>query len=135
MTSKVIYIGDLRTEATHLKSHTQIITDAPTDNQGKGQAFSPSDLVATALASCMMTIMGIYAQRENIDLKGTNLEVIKIMTSEPPRKIAEIVIDIYFPKSLNLSEKHQIALKNAAYTCPVALSLAPQIKQNISFYF
>ncbi|TAE67943.1 MAG: OsmC family peroxiredoxin [Bacteroidetes bacterium] len=135
MTAEIIYTGDLRTQATHLKSGTQIITDAPTDNQGKGEAFSPSDLVATALGSCMMTIMGIYAQRENIDLKDTKINITKIMTSESPRKIAEILVEIYFPKNLNLHEKHQISLKNAANSCPVALSLSADLKQTISFHF
>lgn len=134
-TSQIIYTGELRTEATHLKSGTTIITDAPTDNQGKGEAFSPSDLVATALGSCMMTIMGIYAQRENIDLKDTKMDITKVMTAELPRKIATIIVDIYFPKNLNLSEKHQISLKNAAHTCPVALSLSSEIEQNVHFFF
>ncbi len=135
MTAEIVYTGELRTNATHLKSNIQIITDAPTDNQGKGEAFSPSDLVATALGSCMMTIMGIYAQRENIDLKNTKINITKIMTTKLPRKIAEIVVEIHFPKDLTLSEKHQISLKNAAHTCPVALSLSADIKQTVSFLF
>jgi uncharacterized OsmC-like protein len=129
------YLGELRTQAEHLQSHTQIVTDAPTDNQGKGEAFSPTDLLAAALGSCMMTIMGIYAQREDIDLRGTTFEITKIMASNP-RRVSEVVIHFQFPTELqNLSEKHKSALQNAALNCPVAQSLHPDLKQIISFRF
>jgi putative redox protein len=129
------YLGELRTQAEHLQSHTQIITDAPLDNQGKGEAFSPTDLVAGALGSCMMTIMGIYARREEIDLQGTTFEITKVMASNP-RRISEVIIHFQFPEQLQtLSEKHKSALKHAALTCPVAQSLHPDLKQTVSFSF
>ncbi len=133
MTSKVLYKGDLRTEATHLQSGTTIITDAPTDNHGKGEAFSPTDLVATALASCMATIMGIAAKTHGLAIEGTRFEVTKIMASEP-RRIGGIVVDVYYPESLSLSEKEQAILKNAALTCPVFQSLHPDCKKTVSFH-
>lgn len=132
MTSKVIYVGDLRTEATHIQSNTIIHTDAPKDNFGKGEAFSPTDLVATALASCMISIMGIVARRDNMTpLDGTSAEVLKVMYAEP-RRIGEIHIKMTFPKN-NFSDKEKKIYENAAYTCPVAKSLDPDIKQVIEF--
>lgn len=133
MTSKVLYKGDLRTEATHLQSGTTIITDAPTDNHGKGEAFSPTDLVATALASCMATIMGIAAKTHGMTIEGTRFEVTKIMASDP-RRIGEIVVDIYYPENVSLSEKELAILKNAALTCPVFQSLHPDCKKTVSFH-
>lgn len=133
MTSKIIYKGDLRTEMTHLQSGTNVITDAPTDNHGKGEAFSPTDLVASALGSCMMTIMGIKAKEMNVELTDTEIEVTKIMGTDP-RRIAEIKIDIHFPKSLSaLSDKEKKIIENAGMTCPVAKSLHPDLVQNINF--
>lgn len=131
---KVNYLGDLRTEAEHLKSKERIITDAPPDNNGKGEAFSPSDLVCSSLASCMITIMGMVAQRENIDIKGLSAEVTKVMVANP-RKISEIKIDFLMPGNVSLSEKQKEVLKKAAHTCPVALSIHPEIKQIVSFNF
>lgn len=133
MTSEVIYIGELRAEAIHLRSKESIITDAPIDNQGKGEAFSPTDLTATSLASCMVTTMGIIAKRNNWNIDGTKCSVLKIMASEP-RKIAEIHIDIQFPLN-NFSEKEKEILKNTALNCPVAKSLHPDINQMITFKF
>lgn len=127
------YLGDLRTQATHLQSETVIITDAPLDNNGKGEAFSPTDLVAAALGSCMMTIMGIVARRDGIDLKGSQMKITKVMTAEPPRKIASIVVKLSMQTGVELSENDKAKLVRAAYTCPVALSLHPDIEQNISF--
>ena len=132
MISKVVYKGDLRTEAKHLQSGQKIITDAPIDNQGKGQAFSPTDLVATALASCMMTIMGIVAERDGIDLKGTTADVEKIMTSSP-RRISEIKVKIKF--DIKLNEKERVKLEQAAKTCPVSGSLNDGLKESIEFIF
>src|SRR3954463_11838504 len=106
MTSTVVYDGNLRTVATHLQSGTVIETDAPVDNQGKGERFSPSDLVATALGSCMMTIMGIKARDMNVDLKGTRIEIEKIMKSDP-RRIAGINLTFSYPASLSLSDKER----------------------------
>jgi putative redox protein len=134
-TAKTIYLGELRTEATHLQSSTKIITDAPIDNHGKGEAFSPTDLVATALGSCMMTLMGIYARRESIDLQGTEISITKVMSADPPRRIVEVQVIFDFPKNLILNEKYQSALKNTALTCPVALSLHPDIRQTVTFNF
>jgi putative redox protein len=129
----VEYMGDLRTQAVHLKSGQSVITDAPTDNLGKGEAFSPTDLVSSALSSCMMTIMGQVANREGVNLKGLKTEVVKIMSANP-RKIAEIKITFTHP-DLQATEVQKQKLKNAAITCPVALSLAESLKQTISFNF
>jgi len=125
------YQGELRTEDTHLKSGNKVITDAPPDNNGKGEAFSPTDLVCAALSSCMMTLMGMLAEREKIELKGLKSEITKIMAANP-RKIAEIQISFTHP-SLVATDVQKQKLKNAALTCPVALSLSDSIKQTIEF--
>lgn len=129
MTGK--YLGALRTQDTHLLSGNQIITDAPPDNNGKGEAFSPTDLVCAALSSCMMTIMGMMAEKEGIDLTGLSSEITKIMASNP-RKIAEIQITFSHP-DLKATDIQKQKLKNAAMTCPVALSLREGLKQSIKF--
>jgi uncharacterized OsmC-like protein len=130
MTSKVTYLGGLRTEAQHLASQETIITDAPKDNQGKGEAFSPTDLVATALASCMITIMGIKARDLGIDLTGTQAEITKIMGTEP-RRISSLQIQLTFNSSFD--SKTQTLLERAALTCPVAHSLHPDLRQEVLF--
>lgn len=130
MTSKVTYLGDLRTEAQHLASKEIIFTDAPKDNQGKGEAFSPTDIVATALASCMITIMGIKARDMGIDLTGTYAEITKIMGTNP-RRITSLIIYLTFNTSFD--SKTQTLLERAALTCPVAHSLHPDIQQNVLF--
>ncbi|MCS6968416.1 MAG: OsmC family protein [Cytophagales bacterium] len=130
---KNTYLGNLRTESIHLRSGTRIITDAPVDNHGKGESFSPTDLVCAALASCKMTIMGIIANREGIDLTGLTCEVEKIMAANP-RRIAEIRLTFELPGK-TLSEKHRTMLINAANTCPVALSLDPNIKRVVTYNF
>lgn len=132
-TVSTIYSGNLRTQATHNASGTVIITDAPVDNNGRGEAFSPTDLVAAALGSCMLTIMGIAAERNNIDLSGLRMEITKIMAADP-RRISEIKIDFEMPKA-EFSEKERAMLENAARTCPVALSLHPDLKQTIAFNY
>jgi len=132
MTSKVVYEGELRTVATHLRSGTVIETDAPLDNQGKGERFSPTDLVATALASCMFTLMGIAAKTHEIDIEEMECDVEKIMTANP-RKIGEIKIDIRFPKGQQYSDKDKKILEQAALTCPVHRSLSDEVKKTISF--
>lgn len=119
--------------ATHLKSGNTIITDAPTDNQGKGEAFSPTDLVCAALSSCMMTIMGQVAAREGIDLTGLRTDIVKVMESNP-RRIGEIQIT-FSHHALAADDKQKQKLRNAALTCPVALSLAESVKQTVSFNF
>lgn len=132
-TIKSSYQGNLRTNMVHLQSNTEVITDAPTDNNGKGEAFSPTDLVAAALGSCMVTIMGIVADREGIQLEGLSWEITKVMQSDP-RKISEVVISFEWTKPVESASFRQ-KLKNAARTCPVALSLHPDIKQTINFNF
>ena len=130
MTSSVEYLGNLRTTATHLASEKIIITDAPVDNHGKGEAFSPTDLVATALASCLITIMGIKARNLEVDIDVTKAEVTKVMGTEP-RRIVEVKIDVFFPK--NFDEKTQKILEKAGLTCPIANSLHPDLNQRIRF--
>jgi putative redox protein len=125
------YQGELRTVDTHLKSGNTLITDAPPDNNGKGEAFSPTDLVCAALSSCMMTIMGMLAERENIDLKDLKSDITKIMAANP-RKIAEIQIE-FSHSNLNATDIQKQKLQNAARTCPVALSLGESVKQTITF--
>ncbi|HEY6975988.1 MAG TPA: OsmC family protein [Chitinophagaceae bacterium] len=132
MTSQIIYKGELRTEAMHLQSGTVIETDAPTDNQGKGEKFSPSDLLATSLGNCMMTIMGIKARNMNIDLNHTKINVSKIMKADP-RRVGEIDVEFHFPGGLQLNEKQQAILENAALTCPVAKSIHPDIILDVKF--
>ena len=130
MTSSVEYLGNLRTTATHLASEKIIITDAPVDNHGKVEAFSPTDLVATALASCLITIMGIKARNLEVDIDGTKAKVTKVMGTEP-RRIVEVKIDVFFPKSFD--EKTQNILEKAGLTCPIANSLHPDLHQRIRF--
>ena len=132
MTSTVKYLGSLRTEGTHLASSKTLITDAPLDNQGKGEAFSPTDTVATGLASCLLTIMGIKARDLNVDLEGTYADVQKIMGTNP-RRIVEIKVEVHFPQTLE-SKTKQI-LERAAKSCPVAKSLHPDLNQTISFHW
>ena len=124
------YQGGLRTEATHLQSGTKIITDAPTDNKGKGEAFSPTDLLSESLAGCILTTMGIAADVHGINIDGTEAEVTKIMAANP-RRVAEVVVNLKFPKSYD--EKERNILEHAAHTCPVALSLHPDVKQTVTF--
>ena len=130
MTSFVTYEGDLRTKSIHLASKDSFITDAPIDNNGKGEAFSPTDTVASALASCILTIMGIKAKDLDIDLNGTKAQVTKVMASEP-RRIEEIKIEIIIKRSFD--SKIQTLLERAARNCPVAKSLHPDLRQNITF--
>lgn len=132
ITSHVKYLGDLRTEANHLGSGSIILTDAPKDNHGKGEAFSPTDLTATSLACCMISIMGIAAMKDNMTpTNGASAEVTKVMYAEP-RRIGEIHITLTFPKK-NYSERERKIYEHSAYTCPVAKSLHPDIKQIIQF--
>ncbi len=131
-TAKVIYEGALRTLATHTYSGDQIETDAPLDNEGLAQRFSPTDLVATSLASCMLTIMGIKARQMDIDLKGTECKVYKTMQSDP-RRISQIKIVITLPSDQIFERKTRIILENSAMTCPVAKSLHPDVHKDVSF--
>ena len=130
MTSKVMYLGGLRTESTHLKSGDSFFTDAPTDNNGKGEAFSPTDTVATGLASCMMTVMGIKARDMGVDMTGTTANVTKTMASDP-RRISKIEVVLEFP--FEADNKTRKILERIANTCPVHYSLHPDIEKDITF--
>lgn len=133
VTMKGVYQGSLRTELLHLPSNSVIHTDAPPDNHGRGEAFSPTDLASAALSSCMMTLMGILGHREGIDLTGMTWEIEKIMASNP-RKIAEVRITFTHP-DLQASEVQKQKLMHAANTCPVALSLSEGLQQTVDFNF
>ncbi len=132
MTSKVKYLGSLRTESEHLQSGAKMITDAPVDNHGKGEAFSPTDTVANVLATCMLTVMGIKAESLEVDMDGATAEVTKTMAADP-RRISKIDINILFPRSYE--EKETKILENTGRTCPVLQSLHPDIEKNISFKY
>ena len=132
-TIKNKYIGELRTTSTHLSSGNEIITDAPIDNQGKGEAFSPTDLLASSLASCMLTIMGIAARNRGIKIEGTEVQVQKIMDANP-RRVKEIVVEFFFPDELYTDADKKL-LEHAAATCPVALSLSPELTQSKIFNY
>jgi uncharacterized OsmC-like protein len=129
--SKITYLGGLRTEAEHLRSGKIILTDAPPDNNGKGEAFSPTDLMATSLGSCMLTVMGIVAERHSLDISGTQVEITKIMDANP-RRVVEIVVEMSFPKR-SFTDKDKQLLEHTALTCPVAKSLHPDLVQTVKF--
>ena len=129
-TSKIVYQGELRTSCIHIQSGTSILTDAPTDNHGKGEAFSPTDLVATALGSCMVSIMAIKSKDLELELKDSTLEVTKIMQAEP-RKIARI--EVILNMAITTTEKNKTILERAAMHCPVLLSLHPDIEKVVTF--
>ena len=130
MTSKITYLGDLRTSCEHLQSGTTILTDAPTDNHGKGEAFSPTDLVATSLGSCMISIMAIKSKDLEVDLINSTIELTKIMQAEP-RKISKIVVILNM--AAQVDEKTKTILERVAMNCPVLLSLHPNIEKDITF--
>ena len=132
-TATACYAGQLRTEATHTASGNVIQTDAPVDNHGRGEAFSPTDLVSTALGACMLTVIGIVAERHAWDLTSATFSVLKHMSAEPPRRIAQIDVTFSLPASLAPTER--TILERAAHTCPVGLSLHPDVRQNIVFEY
>ena len=134
-TSKVIYLNDLRTNAIHLASGNTIVTDAPVDNHRKGEAFSPTDLAATSLAACMITVLGIHADKNGINMNTTHAEVTKIMSIEGPRRIVGIDVQLEIVTTEEMDEKQRIILERVAKTCPVSLSLHPDIQQNIAISF
>ena len=135
MTSSIVYKGNLKTICTHLESGNQIVTAAPKDNQGDGDAFSPTDLTATSLGACMLSIMGIKAREMNIDLKSTKAEVTKVMYSEP-RRIGEIHVKISFPELEALEdEKNRAIFERVAMKCPVYYSLHPDIIKKVEFIY
>ena len=131
-TIETIYLGDLRTEATHVASGNKIITDAPVDNNGKGEYFSPTDMVCAALASCMLTIMGISAKNHGFDIDGTRVKIDKIMAANP-RRIAEIRIEMDMPHDYD--EKHKRIIELAAKECPVTNSLGTDVKKTLIFNY
>ncbi len=131
--SNITYLGGLRTEATHLQSGEKIITDAPLDNNGKGEAFSPTDLMSTSLGSCMLTVMGIVAERHLLNITGTKVEISKVMDPNP-RRVVGIVVEMTMPKN-NFTDKDKQLLENTAMTCPVAKSLHPDLKQTLIFHW
>jgi len=133
----VVYQGELRCQAAHGPSKTQLVTDAPVDNHGKGESFSPTDLVATALGSCILTTMGIVAQRHNIDLAGTRVHVVKEMVQQPIRRIGALPVKLIFPVAVakRLSEADRTLLQNAAKHCPVYQSLHPDVEHPLEFVY
>jgi putative redox protein len=132
-TATARYEGQLRTEATHTASGTVIQTDAPVDNHGRGEAFSPTDLVGTALGTCILTTMAIVAERHQIEFVGASFKMTKVMSQEPPRRIAQLIVELHLPASLDAQAR--ALMERTAHTCPVALSLNPEIKQEIQFVY
>ena len=130
-TVQTTYLGDLRTESVHLQSGSRILTDAPTDNRGKGEAFSPTDMLATALGTCILTIMGIKAIDNNIDIRGTKLDITKIMASDP-RRVDEVIMEFHFPDR-TYSEEEKKMIESVAGISPVPLSVHSDLKQTIRF--
>lgn len=131
---KTVYLGGLRNEVEHLQSGTKIFTDAPLDNHGKGESFSPTDLFASSLGCCMLTIMGISAESYGFNIDGTTIETEKIMGTNP-RRVVELKLDIHFPKGSNYTDQQKRLIEAAARTCPVANSLNPEIKKTITFNY
>jgi len=132
-TIQTTYLGDLRTESVHLQSGTRLITDAPTDNQGKGEAFSPTDLLATAYGACVFTIMGIAAKTHGFNIEGTKVETTKVMGTDP-RRIVELITNFTFPPN-DYSVKQKKILELAAKECPVYNSLHPDLKKTVTFTY
>ncbi len=133
ITIKTKYLGSLRTESVHVKSSTLLITDAPVDNNGKGESFSPTDLLATSLATCMITVMGISANQHGFELGEIDCEVTKVMAANP-RRVSEIIINFNFLRG-DFDEKQRQILIDSAYSCPVALSIHPDLKKTVNFGF
>ena len=133
ITSQIVYLGELRTEAIHALSGNKLITDAPPDNQGKGEFFSPTDLLATSLGSCMLTIMGISARAHGFSIDGITVSVTKVMGTNP-RRVVEVIVELLFPHN-DYSAKERKLLELAAKECPVANSLHPDLKQTVKFSF
>lgn len=132
-TSRITYLGGLRTRLTHERSGQNVITDAPPDNKGKGEAFSPTDLLATSLGACAITIIGIAANEHGFDIDGTTIDITKIMAANP-RRVSEIIVEFHFPDN-NYTEKTKKIIMKAANTCPVFQSLHPDLKKQYIFNF
>jgi putative redox protein len=135
MTSRIIYKGNLRTEMTHLQSGTIVETDAPKDNQGLGEKFSPTDLVSSALGACMISIMGIAGRTHDIEVEETIVDIEKIMIADPQRRIGEIKVDLRFPLNKTYNDKQRKIIEHAAMTCPVFLSLSENVKKTVTFHW
>ena len=131
--AEILYKGELRSEARHLRSGQVLISDAPPDNQGKGEAFSPTDLMSTSLGLCMVTIMGIADRTHGFTIDGTRIKISKVMASNP-RRVAEVHIEFEMPE-VSYSDKEKQILEQAAITCPVAMSLHPDLVQKVHFHF
>lgn len=134
MTAEIIYEGELRCRLKHSFSGSEILTDAPLDNHGKAETFSPTDLMATSAGACMLTIMGIATKTHGFEIENAKVTVEKIMSSNP-RKIAKLNFELFFPNGKNYSDKQKQIIENIAYTCPVMLSLHPDIEKNIILHF
>ena len=132
-TITTIYQGQLRTQATHNQSGAQIVTDAPTDNHGKGEAFSPTDLLATSLGSCMLTVVDIAAQTHGFSIEGARIETQKIMYDNP-RRVGELILDVYLPPN-NYSDKEKRIIETTAATCPVGKSIHPDIIETVRWHY
>jgi putative redox protein len=135
VTIDVVYSGRLRCNATHGPSGRLLATDAPVDNGGQGSEFSPTDLVATALGACVLTIMGMVAEQNGIDLTGTKAEVVKEMAAQPTRRIGILTVTVTLPDELELSNADKAKLENAAHTCPVKQSIHPDVEMRIRFVY
>jgi len=132
-TSRITYTGDLRTEAVHARSGQMFITDAPIDNQGRGEAFSPTDLLATSLGACAITVVGIAARTHGFNIDGTEIKITKIMASDP-RRVSEVIVEMDFPQ-VRYSEKEKQIIRHTINTCPVGQSLHPDLKQTFILNF
>jgi putative redox protein len=135
MTCEIIYTGGLRSEMKHVQSGTVIETDAPTDNQGKGERFSPTDLMASSLGSCMITTMAIRAADMKLNFDGTRIELIKTMSTDAPRRIVGIKADLYFTDQFSATDEQKEQLVRIARSCPVEKSLHPDIKVDVQFHW
>lgn len=134
-TSKIKYLGGLSTAATHLKSGKVIDTDAPVDNNGKGEAFSPTDLTATSLGACAMTVMSIAAEKAGHEFRGSEVSITKVMSADAPRRITKVVVEFTMQSSPALTEEEKVRYERVGKTCPVALSLHPDIEQDLIFHW
>ncbi|MFN8407526.1 MAG: OsmC family protein [Sphingobacteriaceae bacterium] len=128
------YLGELRSKSVHVQSGQKLLTDAPIDNQGKGESFSPTDLLATSLGNCMLTVMGIAAREHHLNIDGTTCSIVKVMATNP-RRVSEIQIEFNFPKEITYSDKEKAILERSAITCPVAKSVHPDLIQQVKFNF
>jgi putative redox protein len=132
-TVRTEYLGELRTKAVHVRSGNELLTDAPVDNKGRGEYFSPTDLLATSLGSCMITIAGMAAREHGFSIDGTKIDITKVMASNP-RRVTEVIVELHFPGN-QYTEKQKELIRVAVLNCPVAKSLHPDLKQSVKFNF